>query len=73
MKIYEEKKERKQGCCLPTCPFANSMAKIIRNSKSSVGATSARGWQRQPGKSLSRNFGKGLKDGTGGGGVQHFF
>jgi hypothetical protein len=43
MNIFEEKKERKQGSCLPTCPFINSMAKIRSNSKSPIGATSARG------------------------------
>jgi hypothetical protein len=73
MKIFEEKKERKQGSCLPTCLFANSTAKIRSNSKAPVRATSAKGWQPQPGKPPSLNFGKGLKNGAGGGGVQPFF
>lgn len=72
MKVFEEKKERKQGSCLPTCSFANSMAKIRSNSKSSIGATSTRGWQPQPKKPLSLNFGKGLKNGTGSGGSNPF-
>ena len=45
MKIFEEKKN--QGDYLPTCSFANSMAKIKNISTSLVGATSARGWQPQ--------------------------
>ena len=47
---------------MPTCPFANSMAKIKKVSKSSVGAASARGWQPQPGKPPSLNFREGFEE-----------
>jgi hypothetical protein len=48
------------------------MAKIRSNLKSPIGATSARRWQPQLEKHPSQNFRKGLKNGTGGGGVPYF-
>jgi hypothetical protein len=62
MKIFEEKNKKKRGSYLPTPPFANLMAKIKNILKSPVGATSARGWQPQPGKPPSLNFGKGFEE-----------
>jgi hypothetical protein len=59
-------KKKKQRSYLPTCPFANSMAKIRINSKFPIGATLARGWKLQLEKSPSLILGKGFENGADG-------
>jgi hypothetical protein len=53
-------KEKTRGY-LPTCPFSNLMEKNRNIFKTPVRATTARGWQPQPEKPLSLNFGEGFK------------